>query len=133
MSPQPPHARSISRWPRASLKYSRHSESFSGTTRFIPRYSTLGMGSVPHDQRRSGRRHGPAEVHGDAGVLHLAALARGVVVAVAALGGSRAVVVDLAAELPDVLDHHRHAVGVPLAEMAARGVVGTATAELDDA
>src|SRR6266436_10104839 len=143
-------ARSISRWPRASVKYSRHSESFSGTTRFIPRYSTVGMlfgpphpalspsagergKSVVEDQGGAGRRHGPSEVHRDAGVPHLSAPPRSVVIAVLALGPPRAGVVDLAAELADVLDHHRHAMGVALAEMAARGVVGTAAAQLDDA
>src|SRR5947207_15317154 len=78
-------------------------------------------------------RHGPAQVHGDLGVLHLTATARRVVVRVHALGGLRAVVVHGPAELAHVLDHHGHAVGVTLAEMAARGVVGAPAAELDDA
>src|SRR5215471_9450541 len=43
MRPHARQARSISLWPRASLKCSRHSESFSGMTRFMPRYSTLGI------------------------------------------------------------------------------------------
>src|SRR5256886_3879018 len=37
-----------------------------------------------------------------------------------------------AAELADILDHHRHPVRVTLAEVAARGVVGPPAAELDD-
>src|SRR6266542_2954332 len=115
MSRQSAQARSIRRWPRASVKYSRHSESFSGTTRFIPRYSTLGIRGVPSvvkDQGGAGGRHGPAEVHGDPGVPHLATLSWRVVVAVLALGPSGTGIVDLAAELADVLDHHGHAVGV---------------------
>src|SRR6266508_5844783 len=84
------------------------------------------------DQGGAGRRHGPAEIHRDPGVLHLPALTGRVVVAVLALGSSRAVVVGLAAELADVLDRHGHAMGVPLAEMAARGVVGTPATQLDD-
>src|SRR5574341_1649140 len=47
MSPQALQARSISLWPRASLKCSRHSESLSGITRFMPRYSTLGISTFP--------------------------------------------------------------------------------------
>src|SRR5215471_2998829 len=97
MSRQLVHARSISLWcSRASLKCSRHSESFSGITRFMPRYSTLaidipphpsqlelqpsphrgeGENLVVHDEGGAGRRHRPAEIHGDLRVLHLAALA----------------------------------------------------------
>src|SRR5262245_3054444 len=132
---------------RASLKCSRHSESFSGITRFMPRYSTLGIFSltlpsphrgegeslVVHDEGGAGRRHRPAEIHGDLGVLDLSALPRGVVVAVLALSRTRAVVVHPAAELAHVLDDHAHAVGVALAEMAARRVVGPLAPQLDDA
>src|SRR5262249_44272921 len=127
-SPHLAHLRSISVCRcRASLKCSRHSESFSGITRFMPRYSMLGITrsrSVVEDQGRAGRRHRPSEVHGDAGILDLPAAPGRVVVGVLALGGARAVVVDGAPELAHVLDHHAHAVGVALAEMAARGVVG---------
>src|SRR5262249_57917198 len=69
----------------------------------------------------------------DPRVVGPAALARGVVVAVLALGPAGAGVVGLAAELAHVLDDHRHAVGVALAQMAARGVVRPLAAELDDA
>src|SRR5215469_12651866 len=157
MSRQLVHARSISLWcSRASLKCWRHSESFSGITRFMPRYSTLaidipphpsqpsprrsmrasqlelqpsphrgeGENLVVHDEGGAGRRHRPAEIHGDLCVLDLSALSRGVVVAVLALSRAWAVVVHPAAELAHVLDDHAHAVGVALAEMAARGVVG---------
>src|SRR3989454_1647127 len=85
-----------------------------------------------HDERAAGRGHGPAEVHRDLGVLDLAALARGIVVRVDALGGARTVVVHGAAELAHVLDHHGHAVRVALAEVAARRVVGARAPELDD-
>src|SRR5213593_4593955 len=85
-----------------------------------------------HDERAAGRGHGPAKVHRDLGVLDLAALARGIVVRVDALGGARTVVVHGAAELAHVLDHHGHAVRVALAEVAARRVVGTRAPELDD-
>src|SRR6266545_7052421 len=85
-----------------------------------------------HDERAAGRGHGPAEVHRDLGVLDLAALARGIVVRVDALGGARTVVVHGAAQLAHVLDHHGHAVRVALAEVAARRVVGTRAPELDD-
>src|SRR4029450_1428352 len=98
MRPQAAHVRSMRRWRwRASLKCSRHSESFSGMTRFMPRYSTLGIArsrSVVEDQGRAGWRHRPAEVHGDAGVLDLPATPARVVVGVPALGGALAVVVD---------------------------------------
>src|SRR6185503_15512797 len=137
MSPHFAHLRrtSLRRW-RASLKCSRHSESFSGITRFMPRYSTLGIvrsPSVVEDQGRAGRRHRPSEVHGDSGILDLPAAPRRVVVGVLALGGAGAVVVHRAAELAHVLDHHAHAVGVALAEMAAGGVVGALAPQLDDA
>src|SRR2546428_8910081 len=85
-----------------------------------------------HDERAAGRGHGPAEVHRDLGVLDLAALARGIVVRVDALGGARTVVVHGAAELAHVLDHHGHAVRVALADVAARRVVGARAPELDD-
>src|SRR5207247_10212769 len=74
--------------------------------------------SSSHDQGAAEGRHGPAEVHRDLGVLHLAAAARGVVVGVDALGGLRAVVVHGPPELADVLDHHRRSVPVPLAKVA---------------
>src|SRR6266851_6581319 len=175
MRRQARQARSINLCPRASLKCSRHSESFSGIIRFMPRYSTLGIdgsligilvagpcgiysalasrrpqaaaqleerapsqlgrqwGSrlVVHDEGGAGRRHRPAEIHGDPAVLDLAALARRVVVAVLALGPARAVVVGEPTELAHVLDDHAHAVGVALAEVAARCVVGPPAAELD--
>src|SRR5258706_9018139 len=101
----------------------------------MPRYWTgWGMRAplFAHDQGAAGGGHGPAEVHRDLGVLHLAAVAGGVVERVHALGGARAVVVHGAAELPHVLDHHRHAVRVALAEVAAGRVVGALAAELDD-
>src|SRR5262244_1769418 len=135
MSRQLLQARSISLCcSRASLKCSRHSESFSGITRFMPRYSTLAIACllVVHDEGGAGWRHRPAEIHGDLRVLHLAALARRVVVAVLALGRAGAVIVDQAAELAHVLDDHAHAVRVALAEVAAGGVVRSLTAQLDD-
>src|SRR5437867_9800032 len=89
--------------------------------------------SSAHDQGAAGGRHGPAEIHRDLDVLHLAAMAGGVVVGVHAVGGAGAVVVHGAAELAHVLDHHRHAVRVALAEVATRRVVGALAAELDDA
>src|SRR5439155_22380554 len=66
------------------------------------------------------------------GVRALPPAARAVVVGVGALGRLRAIVVHSAAQLADILDHHRHAVRVTLAEVAARGVVGPPAAELDD-
>src|SRR5258705_4751633 len=138
MSPHFAHLRrtSFRRW-RASLKCSRHSESFSGITSFMPRYSTLAMGrsprSVVEDQGRAGGRHRPAEIHGNAGVPTLPALARRVVVGVLAVRRSRAGVVHGAPQLAHVLDDHAHAVGVALAEMPARGIVGPLPAQLDDA
>src|SRR5206468_10196909 len=116
----------------------------------MPRYSTLAISRVPspwpsppvgeregklvvHDERGARGRHGPAEVHGDRRVLHLPALALRIVVAVLALGPAGAVVVHEAAELSHVLDDHAHAVGVALAQMAARGVVRPFASELDDA
>src|SRR5207245_107831 len=86
----------------------------------------------PKDEGAARRRHRPAEVHRDLGVLDLTAPAGGVVVGVDSLCGARAVVVDRPAELADVLDHHGHAVRVALAQVAARGVVGAPAAELDD-
>src|SRR4029450_3569941 len=100
----------------------------------MPRYWTgWGIELSPHDERATGRRHCPSQVHGDLGVFDLPALPRRVVVAVLALGGARAGVVDGAAKLAHVLDHHRHAVRVALAEVAARRVVRPLAAELDDA
>src|SRR5689334_20294801 len=99
----------------------------------MPRYSTEAIELVPHDEGGPGRRHRPAEVHGDARVLHLPALAWRVVVGMFAVLPARAVVVGLPAELTHVLDHHRDAVGVALAQVAAGGVVGALAAELDDA
>src|SRR4030095_11877142 len=134
MSPHFAHLRRTSfRRCRASLKCSRHSESFSGITRFMPRYSTEAIGLVPHDEGGAGRWHRPAKIHGDACVPDLAALARRVVVGVLAVLPARAVVVDLAAELPHGLDHPRDAMRVALAEVAARGVVRPPPAQLDDA
>src|SRR5262245_52348994 len=101
----------------------------------MPRYWTgwgIGASSAPHDERAAGRGHGPAEVHGDLGVLDLTTVARGVVVGVHAFGRARAVV-DGATELADVLAHHRHTVRVALAEVATRRVVGALAPELDDA
>src|SRR5712691_10197745 len=161
MKPQARQARSISLCPRASLKCSRHSESFSGITRFMPRYSTLGISapywdsprraprlrlvgpvsnrtsvgtraSVVHDESGAGGWHGPAEVHGDPTVLDLAAPTRRVIVAVLSLGRAGAVVVHAPAELAHVLDDHAHAVRIALAEVAARSVVGPPAAQLDD-
>src|SRR5262249_1385660 len=90
-----------------------------------------GHGATAHDQCAARHRRGPAHVHGDLGVPHLAAAAGPVVVAVHALHRVRAVVVDGAAELADVLDHHAHPVRVPLAEVAAARVVGAGAAQLD--
>ncbi len=50
-----------------------------------------------------------------------------------AVGADRAGIVDVVAQLPHVLDHHVHAVGVALAQMAARGVVRPLAAERDRA
>src|SRR5437867_1993593 len=106
-------------------------------TRFMPRYSTFpivrGLRSVVEDEGGAGGWHGPAEVHRDLRVLHLSALARRVVVRVPAPRGAGAIVVHGAAELADVLDDHRHAVRVALAEVAAGRVVRAAAAQLDDA
>src|SRR5207247_3578815 len=46
--------------------------------------------------------------------------------------GLRAVIVHGAPKLPDVLDDHVHAVGVPLAQVATRRVVGALATQLDD-
>src|SRR5215472_13444155 len=134
MRRQLPHARSIRRCPRASLKCSLHSESLSGMTRFIPRYSTLAMArlSVVKDEGGSRRGHRPSQIHGDLRVAHLPALLGRVVVAVFALGRARTVVVDGAAELAHVLDDHGHAVRVALAQVPSRRIVRPATPELDD-
>ena len=45
----------------------------------------------------------------------------------------RAVVVDRAPDLPDVLDDHVHAVCIALAQVASAGVVGPSAAEVGDA
>src|SRR3546814_20573562 len=52
-----------------------------------------------------------------------------VCVLTSAVGTDGTVVVHVAAELADVLDHHVHAVGVTLAQMAAAGVVRPPAAE----
>src|ERR1700757_2274875 len=110
-------ARSMSRWLRASSKCSRHSESLSGMSRVIPRYSMVGIASVPQDQGGAGRRHRPAEIHRDARGSHLTALAGRIVIAMPAVGSARTVVVDGAPELAHVFDHHGHAMGIALAEV----------------
>src|SRR5215831_1546084 len=101
----------------------------------MPRYSTRDGSPVialtPHDQGAARHRRRPAHVHGDLGVADLAAATGPVVVRVHALRRVRAVVVDGAAELADVLDDHAHPVGVALAEVAAAGVVGPSPAQLD--
>src|SRR6266508_4975496 len=91
------------------------------------------MGLPAHDESGAQRWHRPTQVHRDLRIFDLAAAAGGVVVGVHALGAPGAVVVHGAAELADVFDHHGHAVGVALAQVAARGVVGALAAELDDA
>src|SRR5262249_57766901 len=58
-----------------------------------------GLLASPHDERAAGRRHGPAEVHRDLGVLDLAAVAGRIVVGANALGGARAIVGHSAARL----------------------------------
>src|SRR2546430_16141723 len=63
--------------------------------------------SAEYEGAASGR-HRPAQVHRDLGVLDLPAAARAVVVGVDTLGRLRAIVVHGAAELADILDHHRH-------------------------
>src|SRR4029077_5370602 len=107
----------------------------------MPRYCTGGgirsslsglARLVTHDQGATGRGHGPAEVHRDLGVLDLTTMARRVVVGVHPFGGARAVIVHGTAQLTHVLDHHRHAVGVALAEVAARSIIRALAAELDD-
>src|SRR5712691_7846280 len=134
MSPHAVQARIISRWARAWAKYSFHSLSLSGTTSVRPRcWTGCGIRLSPEDESAARGGHGPAEVHGDFGVLDLAATAGRVVVGVLALGGTGAVVVHGAAELAHVLDDHRHAVRVTLAEMTARRVVRPLAAEFDDA
>ena len=50
-----------------------------------------------------------------------------------ALGPERTGIIDLAAQLANVLDHQIHAVGIALAELAAAGVVGPLGAETGDA
>src|SRR6266581_4194055 len=89
--------------------------------------------AAPHDHRRPGRRVGPAEIGADFDIPDLAATAFLVIVGVPALavGADRAGIVGVMAQLPGVLDDHVHAVGVALAEMPARGVVGPPAAKLD--
>ena len=91
--------------------------------------------AAAHDHRRRGRRIGPAEIGADFDILDLAAAAFAVVVGVLALavGADRAGIVGVVAQLAGVLDDHVHAVGVALAQMAARGVVGPLAAERDRA
>src|SRR5262245_11270134 len=110
-----------------------------GRRSIVPRIGGFGgpcrgppSSSSPQNERAAGRRYRPAEIHRDLGVLHLAALARRVVVGVHALGGSWAVIVHGAAELAYVLDDHVHAVGVALAEVTTRGVVRALAAQPDD-
>src|SRR3990167_1842224 len=90
-------------------------------------------GLPAENHRRAGFGARPAEVHGDLRVLDLPALARRVVVGVLPLGPARAVVVGRPPQLADILDHQVHPVRVPLAELAAGGVVRAPAAELDDA
>src|SRR5262245_59717240 len=102
----------------------------------MPRYWTgSGIGGLlsAQDERAAGRRHRPAQVHGDLGVLHLTAATGGVIVGVDSLRRLRAVVVRGAPELPDVLDDHRHPVRVALAQVTTRRVVGALASQLDDA
>src|SRR5262249_15628985 len=102
-------------------------------SRGIRRWPWKRLPLVVEDERRARGWHGPAEIHGDLRVLDLPALLRRVVVGVLALRPAGAIIVHRAPELARVLDHHRHAVGVALAQVAAGGVVGPAAAELDDA
>src|SRR5260370_34695040 len=109
----------------------------------MPRYCAWIPGIVlspfpsvaPHDHRRARRRVGRAEIGAALDIPDLAAAAFLVIVGVRSLavGADRAGIVDVVAQLPGVLDHHVHAVRVALAQMAAGGVVGPPTAELDGA
>src|SRR4029453_6680759 len=85
----------------------------------------------PHHHCRPECRRAPAQIGGVAHVAHLAAAALAVVVGVGGLaaGAARAGVVGVAGELAHVPDPHVAAVGVPLAEVTAAGVIGTAAAE----
>src|SRR3546814_3882762 len=74
----------------------------------------------------------PAEIRRYVHVPDLTAAAVGAVIVCvlpSAVGTDGTVVVHVAAELADVLDHHVHAVGVTLAQMAAAGVVRPPAAE----
>src|SRR5882672_7410276 len=95
----------------------------------------LGSLGPPHHHGRAGAGHRPAEVGRHFGVPDLAAAALAVVVGVAALAvrSDRAGIIDVVAQLPDVLHHHVDAVGVALAQVPARGVVRPLAAELDGA
>src|SRR5262249_26499534 len=90
---------------------------------------------LAHDHRRRGRRVGPAEIGADLDVLDLAAAAFLVVVGVLpfAVGADWAGIVGVVAELPRVLGHHVHAVGLALAQVTDRGVVWSLAAEVDRA
>src|SRR3989442_10671577 len=136
MSPHAEQLRMTRRGARAGTKYPCHSLALSGTSRVKPRcWTGWGTGRLllSQDERASGGRHGPAQVHRDLWVLHLPAAARRVVIGVNAFGPAGAIVVDGPAELPHVLDHHRHPVGVALAQVAAGRVVGPLAPQLDDA
>src|SRR5690349_15501488 len=90
---------------------------------------------APHHHRRSRAGHRPAEIGRDLGVPHLAATALAIIESVlpSAIRPDRTVVVRIMAELADILDHHRDAMGVALAEMTARRIVRPFAAELDGA
>src|ERR1700722_6477546 len=91
--------------------------------------------TLAHDHRRRGGRVGPAEIGADLHVFDLAAAAFLVVEIVLSLAvwPHRAGIVDIVAQLAGILDHHVHAVGVALAEMTARSVIGPLAAEGDRA
>src|SRR4051812_36715000 len=90
---------------------------------------------LPHDHGRTGARRGPAEVGADTRILHLPAAAFAVVVRVLSLAvrPHRAEIVHVVAQLPHVLNDHADAVRVPLAQVAAAGVVRAPAAQLDRA
>src|ERR1700719_1166057 len=97
----------------------------------MPRYSARvaisrpSPSTAPHDHGRSGHRIGPAQIGGHLDVAHLATAAlpivKGMLPFAVRPDGTR--IVRVVAQLAHVFDHHVHAVGVALAQMAARGVL----------
>src|SRR5258705_4478767 len=117
--------------------------STSSMVNLMPRYSPCSICrssrryALPalHNHGRTGAGHRPAQIRTQLSILHLAASTLAVIIGVLALavGSNGTGIVHVAAQLAHVLNDHIHAVGVALAEMAPRGIVRTASAELDDA